>query len=414
MEEDFRKTRFFGEISLSFVSLLRRFKMANNENVCMSQPIIDKVGILTHPLAGNYGGMLQAYALHTVLKRLGLSPFILDRDLARQQGKRERLRDIWYFVKRILMPVEPECRLPFFVERYVGMSFHRLKNAELNIVHLNKLESFRKHNRIRWVVGSDQVWRGIYANWICTLPFFFLDFVKQYERVESIAYAASFGSDKWEGLSQETIACKRLIKDFKAVSVREFSGIDICRKVFDIEAEQMPDPTLLLSASDYGCLIAADNYIGQPRRFLAAYILDFSEEIQSYLSDVADSRGLSLCNLMTVGWAKKIKERFPKSVSQWLRGIRDCDCLVTDSFHGCVFAIIFNKPFVCIGNKKRGAARFESLLGYFGLRDRYLKDVDVSITIRLLETPIDWASVDLVIKHERERAFQFLEDNLLK
>lgn len=110
MEEDFRKTRLFWEISLSFVSLLRRFKMANNENVCMSQPIIDKVGILPHPLAGNYGGMLQAYALHTVLKRLGLSPFIQDRDLARPQGKRERLRD---FVKRSLKLVGLECRLAF-------------------------------------------------------------------------------------------------------------------------------------------------------------------------------------------------------------------------------------------------------------------------------------------------------------
>ncbi len=371
-----------------------------------------KIGILTHPLAGNYGGMLQAYALHTVLKRKGFSPFLLDRDLEKKPGKRAILRDWWYLLKRLWGPVSSECYLPFCVERRAGKQFQHLPAAGLNIVHLNDLTAIRGKNTISWVVGSDQVWRGIYARWICSLPFFFLNFATPLERQNSIAYAASFGADKWEGNEYETSECKRLLADFKAVTVREQSGVNICRSILEKDAMQMPDPTLLLNKEDYNRIIESSNTTSNDGNYVATYILDATEEKLEICREVAARMQLHHQCLMPVGSAKKRQERFPISVPQWLRYMRDCKCLITDSFHGCVFAIIFNKPFVCLGNKDRGNARFESLLRTFNLSNRYISDATADSIELVLASAMDWCKVNALRCRENTRAMSFLTREL--
>lgn len=371
-----------------------------------------KIGILTHPLAGNYGGMLQAYALHTVLKRKGFSPFLLDRDLEKKPGKRAILRDWWYLLKRLWGPVSSECYLPFCVERRAGKQFQKLPAAGLNIVHVNELSAFRRENTVRWVVGSDQVWRGIYARWICSLPFFFLNFATSTERQNSIAYAASFGADKWEGNEYETSECKRLLADFKAVTVREQSGVNICRSVLEKDAIQMPDPTLLLDKEDYDHIIESVSTTGIGEKYVATYILDATEEKLEICREAATRLGMHHQCLMPVGFSKKRRDRFPFSVPQWLRYMRDCNCLITDSFHGCVFAIIFNKPFVCLGNRERGNARFESLLGTFNLFNHYVSDVTPDSILLLLSAAMNWGEVNALRCKECTRAMIFLNKEL--
>ena len=110
--------------------------------------------------------------------------------------------------------------------------------------------------------------------------------------------------------------------------------------------------------------------------------------------------------------ARKKRDRRPVSVSQWLRLIRDCKYFVTDSFHGCVFAIIFNKPFICLGNKSRGNARFESLLKTFGLVDRLLINPSSAELQRVIATPIDWSRVNEVQAFERKRGMDFMKEHL--
>ena len=92
------------------------------------------------------------------------------------------------------------------------------------------------------------------------------------------------------------------------------------------------------------------------------------------------------------------------SVTKWLRAFVDADFVITDSFHGCVFSIIFNKPFVAIGNKGRGLARFESLLKMFGLEDR--------LNSSQLTTEIDWESVNGKLNSYREISKNFILGNL--
>lgn len=263
-----------------------------------------------------------------------------------------------------------------------------------------------------FVVGSDQVWRGVYARDMQDLPFFFLSFATQEQRKRSFAYAASFGTDEWEGTPEETAECARLIKDFKAVSVREHSGIRICREVFGVDAVQMPDPTLLLEPEDYARIIHRWWTLHLPQPCMAVYMLDETEEKNQLTQAIATQANLYPQQLTAHSDAPKAMDRIPLSIPQWLRCIRDSECVLTDSFHGCVFAIIFNKPFVCLGNEARGSARFDSLLGTFGLQDRLLINPSVEQVAECMNTPIDWERVNTIRSSEKQRALQFLKENL--
>lgn len=88
----------------------------------------------------------------------------------------------------------------------------------------------------------------------------------------------------------------------------------------------------------------------------------------------------------------------------------DAKLVFTDSFHGCVFSIIFNKPFWVIGNKERGNARFDSLLKLFNLESRRvdINDIDnIDFT-----APIDWNEVNTVKKEWQEKSITFIKENL--
>ncbi len=263
-----------------------------------------------------------------------------------------------------------------------------------------------------FIVGSDQVWRGQYARLIESLPFFFLDFATQKQRQRSIAYAASFGSDEWEGTPEETKNCHLLLNKFKATSVRENSGIQICKDSLGVNAVQMPDPTLLLEPQEYNRIIKSTKTWQPQQPWLSVYVLDTSPQIAQLLQNCERQLNTPLQHLLPHTGATKLRDRIALSVPQWLRLIRDGEYLITDSFHGCVFAIIFNKPFICLGNRNRGSARFDSLLSKFGLEDRLIPHPSFSQLQKVLQTPIDWEQVNATLSLERERGINFLKANL--
>ncbi|MEE1264815.1 MAG: polysaccharide pyruvyl transferase family protein [Akkermansia sp.] len=361
--------------------------------------------ILTHPLTGNYGGLLQAYACYTTLNKCGVKAHIF------HYQPNDIPTGIWPRVRRWLQHLK-YC---------AGLS----KNAHTLLRRLQIAGRFVKGMRFSpesrladqgeqdsYVVGSDQVWRAIYCRMMKTPAYYFLDFATPEQRRKSIAYSASFGVDHWEGTPEETEECKRLLQEFKAVSVREHSGVDICREVFGVEAVQMPDPTLLLQKAEYDELIAKEKTWAPATPFLASYVLDENPEKLKQLQTYAQGLNVTLQHLLPHAGAAKRRDRFAHTVGQWLRLIRDAEYFITDSFHGCAFAIIFNKPFVCLGNEKRGSARFDSLLGTFGLKDRLAINPTPEQVRQILNTPVDWDKVNAIRRSEQERAFEFLRKNL--
>jgi hypothetical protein len=356
-----------------------------------------QIGILTQPLRTNYGGILQAYALQTVLQRMGDEVCIINRrpsDIPLWKKlaiicKSILLRYILGNKQRPLLPYKKpkQKSIELFIRQYI----HQTKPLKSNRILKKEM---KKYNFDAYVVGSDQVWRPRYSP---CLSNYFVDFDNRIN-IKKIAYAASFGVDIWEFSEEQTTQCAALIQKFNAVSVREKSGIDLCLRYLKKEAIQLIDPTLLLDKSDYIHLVSeAKEAVSKGN--LMIYILDASDKKMNIINSVTEQ--LSIQPFV----ASKL------SVTQWLRGFMDAKFVVTDSFHGCVFSIIFNKPFLAIANADRGLARFMSLLEMFGLKDRLIYSDNQSIT-EIIQLPIDWERVNEITEQEKEKSFQYLQCNL--
>lgn len=362
-----------------------------------------KTLILTHPLTGNYGGLLQAYASYTVLNNLVGNAYIY-----RYQPDDFPIKSFsWLkYYGSLLKLILGKKGSPIWRRLYIANKFV----GKLNFIP--ESQAGLDDGDIRYYVGSDQVWRATYCRKMRSPEYYFLSFATAVQRRNSIAYAASFGGDEWEGNEAETSACTQLVQEFKAVSVREDSGVGVCKEVFGVETVQMPDPTILLERGEYDNIIDSDRTRANKSPWLATYVLDESPEIVQLLHDCAGAMNLAQQALLPNRDAAKWQDRMALTVPQWLRFIRDSEYFITDSFHGCVFAIIFNKPFVCLGNMSRGSARFDTLLGKFGLEDRLISNPTPSQIQRVLQTPVDWASVNAKLSLERERGINFLKANL--
>lgn len=366
-----------------------------------------KMQILTIPLIGNYGGILQHYALAVTASNLNPCITLDGRESNRiKQIKRDTV-------------VKLKCRIISFFLRFFALKFpiplFEYEKISMNFFRLSTLEFSRSKtlSDIRTIVGSDQVWRRLYVQDEGGIAHYFLKNISQKARQQSIAYAASFGTDMWEGSPEETEECGRLLREFKAVSVREHSGVKICKEVFGVDAVQMPDPTLLLHTSDYEKIIDSEKTWLPERKYVAAYVLDETSGKTELLQECAVRLGLQLQHLMPHATAKKRRDRFPISVPQRLRLIRDCECFITDSFHGCVFAILFNKPFVCVGNNERGITRFCTLLDSFDLTPRLINLENTHNLLHVMNSAINWNRVNKKLETLRIKGVNFLSENMV-
>jgi len=374
-----------------------------------------KIAILTQPLKSNYGGLLQAYALQKVLKEMGHEVLTLDIDIKPTFYKDFRstigriVRKYIFHQKNInnILPVRPSK------SEYKIISQHTQKFIKNNIETTEKLQSIKKisilknYNFDAFIVGSDQVWRPCYSPGITA---FYLDFLGNDKITKRIAYAASFGVDNWEYDEVLTKNCKCLAQKFDAISVRENSGVQLCKKYLDVNATHVLDPTMLLNQEDYISLINKDNT--NKSNTLMVYVLDKSEEKEYMVQKISKLLDLSINTIMPIKkYSKKSRKNindciFPP-VSNWLKGFIDAEYVITDSFHGTVFAIIFNKPFITIGNNSRGLSRFTSLLKIFGLESRLILSSD-NLTKELIEAPIDFKKVNVIKERQKQIAINFL------
>lgn len=370
-----------------------------------------KICILTQPLSWNYGGLLQAYALQLILKRMGHEVWTEDRKPNKlsllDKLKRIRfLRNITGKGTFFIANKSEESILFQHTARFIR------ENIRVTIPIDNKFKSeLNKYDFEAYVVGSDQVWRPCYSFGIYN---YFLDFTRGQE-VKRIAYAASFGVDHWEYTKKQTRRCSSLVKSFDAVSVREDSAISLCSNYLGIKATQVLDPTMLLDKEDYINLVLKDN-ISHSKGNLMAYVLDRSEEKKIIVNKIANRLNLKPFEVMPhstfndVG-IDKIDDCIFSPVTKWIRGFMDAEFVVADSFHGCVFAIIFEKPFIAIVNKERGATRFTSLLTMFGLTNRVVNSL-TEVTDEILNAPIDWGKVRAIRCNKVKESVLFLKNSL--
>lgn len=377
-----------------------------------------KIGILTQRLFTNYGGLLQNYALQQVLKRMGHEVETLDQQRKHTFGLDFKKKAI-LFAAQCLKPAklgfpgqyvtqEELCQIrkytDYFIDKYISRTHPLSKRKDFPLIA-------GERNYDAYIVGSDQCWRQEYNDF---LPAMFLDFVENRSNVKRIAYAASFGTDDWELSDSMTKECARLVQLFDLVTVREETGIGLCKKHFGVNATQVLDPTMLLTIDDYKKLIEGENE-PESEGSLFYYILDPSEYKKSVINKAGRDMNLVPFTVMpkysdeyrTVPIVKNhLSDCVYPPVTKWLRAFLDAKITIVDSFHGAVFSIIFNKPFWIIGNKERGMARFNSLLKMFGLESRMLEELDINRVD--FHERIDWNNINSMIEQNKAKSIDLL------
>ena len=323
-----------------------------------------KIGILTLPLHTNYGGILQAYALQTVLERMGHEVGLIN---GFPNVKRENL---YITIRHKLSPIKQFVSLhliPDHFKKDSGIYTRRFVKKWIKRDDFKSIDSIPSNYYDAIVVGSDQIWRKIYvekSHFLQNVESSFLYFARTWN-IKKISYAASFGTDEWEYDERTTKNCKDLIQMFDAVSVREASGLELCRQYLHHDAVHVLDPTLLLSKEDYLKLITK-RY--KKRSGIMTYILDEDDTKLSLVEELKGKTGYPVfqSNISYNQIDKHVRGAIQPPLEQWLQSFDDADMVITDSFHACVFSIIFNKPFIAIPNMERGASRFYSLLRMVG------------------------------------------------
>lgn len=363
-----------------------------------------KIALLNMRYDNNYGGNLQRYAMVTVLQHMGYSVeylYIRDNwnDWFTNRSKMEIIKKALRQVVRHLLNPKNEPWLAWHIEqpKYRESCLVTEPFLEKYIPHTKPIFTHRELERVFKrgqydiiVAGSDQIWRKQYVERY-GLGTWFLDFVPKNYRGKRIVYGASFGVEESKYTKEEQDLIKPLFNKIDAVSVREESAL----KLFDNygwippKAIHVLDPTLLLSKEDYMKIIK-NAYTEKPKGNLFCYILDYSKEKDLLIHSISTNTGLTPFYISIEG--------HQPSVEQWLRSFMDSEYVITDSFHGFIFALIFNKPFHLINNEFRGNARFDSI------KKTILNGSDIE--------HINWAEINNRIEKYKESSLLFLENAL--
>lgn len=345
-----------------------------------------KVSILTYHWEDNYGATMQAYATYKVIQELGHTPEFID----------------------LRLPYKPtlKSRIVFGMKRWRFNRFRKRFFKNLSYKTYWSVDELRKDppRSDCYLVGSDQTWNPQIAKSL--LPAFFLTFGD--DKVKRVTYATSIGLNEWENSSYiSNSEIKMALKRFTKILLREDSGIRITKEVFDVNAMQVVDPVLLFPS--YPELTGEVKYSSE----VVTYKLINDEGFYSMAKEVADSMSLPIRSIGSVRTPSGYRSSYPESVENWIKRIAGASLVLTDSFHGTVFSLLYHRPFIVyIGNPNR-VTRILSLLTQIGLEDRILtKENTILDFMRLVECPIDWQGVDEKLSELRLVSLELLNSSL--
>ena len=354
-----------------------------------------KIGIITFHWATNRGAILQAYALQTYLSRLGHEVNIINYVPLNTIDcviKSFRTKRVWRILGNILRCLKN--RTMYLNEH----QFEKFRNEQLNLSRIYTSSKDLKANPPQYDVynsGSDQIWNPSLTT--SGERSYFLDFGGK--DIKRIAYAASFGCMKYpKDLYQKVGA---LLGNFNAISVRENSGCDIVNEMGINDVCVMPDPTLLLESKDYDKFISP---LEEEEEFVLFYILHPNQKVIEKIKDYI-RRNNNIIESEKVG------------IEEWLTLTKGAGLVVTNSFHGMVLSIIFNRPFIVVlveGELSSMNDRVFTLLGRLGLEDRIVECYDEERMKDIMKREIDWERVRSEIDCMRKEAGEFFERSIRK
>ena len=353
-----------------------------------------KIGILTFHIANNYGAVLQAYALKTVLKNLGANPQIvnyLSPKIVKDYKLFSGIRSINDFIKKLFLPkiIINNNKFNNFRKKYL-IDTIALNPKDINNI-MNEYDAF--------ITGSDQVFNMRNTNFDSN---YLLSFVKQANKKYS--YAASLGMTELS--VKERIFLKEHLNDFSKISVREKQAAKIINSLTNKEVLTHLDPTLLLNKEQWNKLSKCN----EKGDYILVYLMSNNDRVLSFAKKLAKEKKLKLINIsLNFLNRTQIKTISPKP-EEWLGYFLKARYIVTNSFHGLCFSINFNKQFFAdfLPNTLLVNSRLENLLDLTNLRDRLIDNIGTNY-----DKPIDWNSVNETIEEEKEKSLSYLKSIVL-
>lgn len=343
------------------------------------------IGILTHPQGTNYGGILQCYALCTYLRKLGHNPIVIRREVKPQ-----------FFLIRWTRVILKALHYPrYYNSNEIDKSQKIRPFVEKHLTRTAPVRSARSMQRVCKeyglevvIVGSDQIWRHDFAmNYGYN---YFLDFVP--DDIIKFSYAASLGLPTWNYSCDETVRISALLKRFSGVSVREEEAVGLLQNNTHVNALQHVDPTMLLTQNDYQ-VITAPRLVKNP--YIFVYWLGDKSIIQDKILQYSKT-GYTIVDI-------NLRDNtIFNSVEEWLSYIRYADLIVTDSFHGCVFSLLFERQFVMHSNSSGGNGRLISLFKGLGIESKLMEP----------EMTINYTTVNDILSRKREESITYIINNL--
>lgn len=361
----------------NFFKNIKNLTINKNIQACMLNKY--DVCLICNWYGMNWGSNFVQFAVYKLIEKLGYSIIMLDKPL-----------DLW--------PGHPQ-------NGTLSYNFGK-KHYNITKKYLLKDLGILNDHAENFIVGSDQLFRPV-----LNMNFVFLEWVKIYKN--KIAFATSFGTDKYNASYEGTLKNKYLLRRFNHLALRE-TPKELCKDIFDIDTQEVIDPSLMLEVEEYNKLANCSRLdIKQP--YLLTYVLDANEEKTKIIQYVAKKLNLDIVYIPNLSPAQRkktalvpLKDEYTHEDFMFL--YKNADYIVTDSYHGTCFSIKYNKPFISIKNNGRGGCRYK-MFDLFGLKDRILEGVfDKNKIDSILNTKIDYTDINNLMEQKTETALNWLKN----
>ena len=382
-----------------------------------------KIGVVTFWTSkDNYGQILQCWSLFEILKRKGHEPYLIRYVFRKKKSIGRKLlkfvlvypcilklkERIWQYINH--QTVSEICKknrvrkFDDFKSVWIPFSDTIYKNID----ELRKTPP----NADCYLTGSDQGWAQLVNE--DNNKIYFLDFGDS--SIKRVSYAPSFSMDHYPSTLKPKL--RQLLLRYNAISVREKSGVSICSEI-GIPAKHVLDPTMLLSKNDY---IKMLNLCNNCNNFVYVYSLNFRNPRELRWMELKENAEHNQWEIIVTTGSGVFPgyEIYDKgtyydycTIDKWIENIWNANLVVTSSFHGVVFSIIMETPFVYIplkGKIQTGNGRIIELLNSLGLNDRILTD-NCSYG-ELIKGNINWLVVRNIVEKRRKESLLFIEENL--
>lgn len=363
-----------------------------------------KIGIITMHRINNYGSVLQAFALQYIIEKMGFDVRLIDYNYP----------NIFQYTRGVALPkndwkakvikgmswLHPYNRYDYkfqdFRNRYFKLSPYY---KDFDAIH-QKAISYDLY-----ITGSDQVWNPNFTKGDTT---FLLDFAKK--NANKISYASSFSCTQLGKEYEATYS--ELLAQYQAISVREWGGVELVKRLTGQQAVITVDPTLLLDDNAWKTVVS--KRCRYSKNYILLYVLSYSfnpipyiYDLALYLSKELDLRIVVLGKHPYLSKYKNVESVLDAGPLEFLQLIENAVCVVTSSFHGTAFSVNYKKPVYAVVNNKNDDDRISS----------FLSDVSLDKSIIPVGTPLETIPLDIhsesswnVLNQRRENSLLYLEN----